>query len=387
MRRILTFLTAIVLLMVSLGVGVFTADLPFWRRAFQLPLPADGAYLPAATIGQTVKPAEESASLVVEAIDALVVEEVANRAAAAGSRALLVTYRGTLAVERYFLTDDANSLLPAALVARPVAAMAIGIALAEHRVASLDEPIARYLPEWDDEARGRITLRQLLEETSGLETGGDIHGLPYRSPWGDLEMLPDFATSRGVRMLLGNDFESSALGFRLKHEPGGFHNLSPANTQLAAVIIERATGQPYEEFVDQKLWQPAGAGVAELQLDRRAGMPAAHCCWRATARDMLRILGLLGTEGVRDGKAILPADWVKEMQRPSRVSAGTGMQLTRLTIDGSEAFKVSDSLGSAFWVIPQRQLAVLSISNLGGSAVDDLPQMLLKGIEPPAPVP
>ena len=41
----------LVLLLVSLGVGVFTADLPFWRRALQLPLPADGAYLPVATIG------------------------------------------------------------------------------------------------------------------------------------------------------------------------------------------------------------------------------------------------------------------------------------------------------------------------------------------------
>ena len=56
MRRVLTFLTAIVLLLVSLGVGVFTADLPFWRRALHLPLPADGAYLPVAVIG-TPEPA------------------------------------------------------------------------------------------------------------------------------------------------------------------------------------------------------------------------------------------------------------------------------------------------------------------------------------------
>ena len=51
MRRVLTILTAVVLLLASLGVGVFTADLPFWRRALQLPLPADGIYLPVAVIG------------------------------------------------------------------------------------------------------------------------------------------------------------------------------------------------------------------------------------------------------------------------------------------------------------------------------------------------
>jgi CubicO group peptidase (beta-lactamase class C family) len=288
-------------------------------------------------------------------------------------------------VERYFLTDDARSLLPAALVARPLAAMAIGIALAEGKIAGLDVPVSRYLPEWDDEPRGRITVRQLLEETSGLETGGDTHGLPYRSPWQEPETLPVFATSRGVRMLLGNDFESSALGFRLEHEPGGFYNLSPANTQLAAVIIERVTGEAYENFVDQRLWRPAGAGIAELQLDRRAGMPAAHCCWRATARDVMRILSLLGTDGVHDGRAVLPAGWTTEMARPSRVSAGTGMQVERLDIEGVHALRVRDDAGSAFWVIPQRELAVLNITNPGANAVADLPGILLKGIEAPAP--
>jgi CubicO group peptidase (beta-lactamase class C family) len=385
MRRILTFLTAIVLLLVSLGVGVFTADLPFWRRAFQLPLPPGGAYLPFATIGSPPAPATQVAGPAA-ALDALVVEEAANRAGAAGSRALLVMHRGTVVVERYFLTDDANTLLPASLVARPLAAMAIGVAIAEGRISGIDEPVARYLPEWDAEPRGRITLRQLLEETSGLETGGDIRGVLYRSPWAELKSLPAFATSRGVRMLLGNDFESSALGFRLDHEPGGFYNLSPANTQLAAVIVERATGSPYETFVDQKLWRPVGAGVAELQLDRRAGMPAAHCCWRATARDMLRVLSLLGTEGLHAGRAVLPEGWAREMARPSRVSAGTGMQVIRLSIEGEEALSVTDDSGSTAWVLPRRQLTILNITNPGGSAVDDLPVMLLKGIEAPSAV-
>jgi CubicO group peptidase (beta-lactamase class C family) len=389
MRRVLTFLTAIVLLLVSLGVGVFTADLPFWRRALQLPLPADGVYLPVATIGlagavPAVSPTPATAAIDAP-IDALVVEEAVNRARAAGSRALLVMYRGELGVERYFLADDARTLLPAALVARPLTAMAIGIALSRGQIASLDKPVARYLPEWDDEARGRITLRQLLEETSGLETGGDIRGLLHRSPWHDVAGLPAFATDRGVRMLLGNDFESSALGFRLDHEPGGFYNVSPANTQLAAVILERVTGESFETYIDGHLWRAVGAGTARLQLDRRAGMPAAHCCWLATPRDMLRILNLLGTDGVYEGRAVLPAGWAVEMARASRVNAETGMQVARLSIDGNEALGVTDDNGSAFWVIPRRQLAILNIANLGGSSLPELPAMLLKGIEAPAP--
>jgi CubicO group peptidase (beta-lactamase class C family) len=97
---------------------------------------------------------------------------------------------------------------------------------------------------------------------------------------------------------------------------------------------------------------------------------------------MLRVLSLLGTDGVHDGHAILPAGWAREMARASRVSAGTGMQLARLNIDGVEALEVTDDTGSAAWIIPQRQLAILDITNPGGRAVADLPSMLLKGIEP-----
>lgn len=382
MRRVLTIIAAIVLLVVSLGIGLFTADLPFWRRAMQLPLPADGIYLPVATLGDD-EPGNAltvAAPAAADAVEPLVLEECAGRARALGSRALLVMSRGELIVERYFVADDARTLLPATVIARPLAAMAAGLVIAEGRGVTLDEPVSTWLDEWRDEPRGRITLRQLLEETSGLETGGDIRGLLHSAPFSDLAALPRFATARGVRMLLGNDYESSALGFRLEHEPGGFYNVSPANTQLAAIIVERATGEPYEGFVKRTLWSKVGAGPAEMQLDRRAGMPAAHCCWRATARGMLKIAALLAADGRYQGRQLLPEGWVREMARPSRVSAETGLQVNLLRIEGEEALEVREDDGSAFWVIPSRELTILNVGANGGGDLRDLPALLLRGM-------
>jgi CubicO group peptidase (beta-lactamase class C family) len=382
MRRVLTIFTAVVLLLVSLGIGVFTADLPFWRRALQLPLPAGEVYLPTASIGSGDAAPLTPVAAAAAAFDPLVVDEAANRARAAGSRALLVMHRGELAIERYFVADDADTLLPATLIARPVAAMAVGIAIRDGQLASLDSPVSAILSEWADEPRGHITLRQLLEETSGLEAGGDTHRLLQRSPWHDLAKLPAFATARGVRMLLGNDYESTALGFRLEHEAGGFRNVSPANTQLAAVIVERATGQPYEAYVDQQLWQAVGAGHAELQLDRRAGMPAAHCCWRARARDMLRVAELLATDGRHGDKQALPPGWVQEMSRPSRVSAETGLQLRRLKVEGEDAVGAADGEGSGLWVVASRELVILDIAGNGEQPQDDLAALLVRALAP-----
>ena len=388
MRRVLTFLTAFVLSVASLAVGVFTADLPFWLRAMQLPRAADQLYLPVAGIGSAadVRPPAPASSIPVSttaqpgAMNLPALESAVTLARDAGSRALLVMRDGEPLLARYFGADDDNSLLPAGLVARPVTAMAMGLALADARLGSLDEPVSRYLPEWEEEPRGRITLRQLLEDTSGLETGGDTRALLRQTPWHDLALLPAFATAKGVRLMLGNDFARTALRFELEHEPGGFFHASPANPQIAALILERVTGESFEEFVDQRVWRAAGAGPAEMALDRHAGMPAAHCCWRASGPDVSRVVSLLATGGMYRGRQVLPASWVEEMARPSRVNAGSGMQLMRLTIGNFAALSAHDDHGSVFWVIPERRLAIVNIVNNQGATPQDLPALLLNAL-------
>ena len=126
MRRVLTILTAVVLTLVSLAVGVVTADLPFWRRALQLPLQPDETYLPVAAIGaQTLDDPPQRPAMAAPGGDAL--ELAATRARDAGSRALLVMRGNELVLSRYFAADDEHTLLPAGLVARPVVAMAVGV--------------------------------------------------------------------------------------------------------------------------------------------------------------------------------------------------------------------------------------------------------------------
>jgi CubicO group peptidase (beta-lactamase class C family) len=394
MRRALTFLTAFVLSLASLAVGVFTADLPFWLRAMQLPRAADQLYLPVAAIGPASASPQAAASPVpvrvtapAAQVDNAALESAVALARDAGSRALLVMRDGEPLLSRYFGADDDSSLLPAGLISRPVTAMAVGLALADARLASLDEPVSQYLPEWNDEPRGRITLRQLLEDTSGLETGGDTRELLRQSPWHDLAHLPAFATAKGVRLMLGNDFARTALRFELDHEPGGFFHASPANPQIAAIILERVTGLSFEDFVEQRLWRATGAGSAELALDRRAGMPAAHCCWRASGPDVSRVVSLLATDGAYRGRQVLPASWVQEMARASRVNAGSGLQLERFRIENHTVLSADDDNGSVFWVIPERRLAIVNIVNNQGTTPADLPAQLLRALYPIESVP
>ena len=221
MRRVLTILTAIMLVVASLAVGTLTADLPFWRRAFDLPL----------SRARTTCPRSRSARLpggAVAAVDATANTRrsggaVSCRRARArrGRRRLVSRAARRAAVRRIFSGWQRLAGVAAGRFPGPAAGRARGgLALADGRIKSLDDRIAKYLPEWDDDPRGRITLRQLLTETSGLAKGVDAAEVLGSHPFEDWSHLPDFATSRGVRLLLGNDFESTALGFELRSRAG-----------------------------------------------------------------------------------------------------------------------------------------------------------------------
>ena len=365
MRRILTILAAFVLVAGSLAVGALTADLPFWRRAFDLPLASSENYFPTLEIGPPPFGAYAAIHPERNTIDPAGLSAAAGTAQAAGGAALLVARGGVLQYEQYFQGgDDLRSLRPADFLARPLAAIAVGLALADGRIESLDDRVEKYLPEWDDEPRGRITLRQLLTETSGLAPGVDAAKVLGAHPFSDWSRLPDFATSRGVRLLLGNDFESTALGFDLKHEPGGFFNVSPVNSQLAAVIVERATRMPYERFLEQRLLAPASLFHMQLQMDRRSGMPAAHCCLRALARNVLQVGELLRKDGAAaDGSQVLAMGWVQEMLKGSRANPQFGMQIEHVGRKEVEIWHLGGERGGAVWIVPSAQLTVVALAD------------------------
>jgi CubicO group peptidase (beta-lactamase class C family) len=356
MRRVLTFLTAAVLLLASLCIGAFTADLPFWRRAIDLPLESNEAYVPTVRIGDGAFGATVAQG---GSLDRGRLDEVVARARTAGADALLVMRHGQLELERYFAADKDNfSLYPADFLARPLAAIAVGLAREEGRIDSLDTPVSKWLPEWEGKARGRVTLRQLLNETSGLETGVDAADVLAASPFDNLSRLPKFVTSRGVRLVLGNDYESTALGFGLDHEPGGFFNVSPVNAQVAAIVVQRVSGLDYERWLETRLLARPAFAAFELQMDRRSGMPAAHCCLRATARDALFVAELL-REG---GDGALPADWLAEMRKGSRANPEFGLQIERLVGLPAEVWQLGTQKGGGAWILPASGVSVVVLA-------------------------
>jgi len=108
---------------------------------------------------------------------------------------------------------------------------------------SLDDDIAKYLPEFPTQGH-RVTIRELISNTSGIvdyHYRGDPLESTYRQPKAMDEVVALFANGQWV------------------HEPGTQWDWSVSNFQLLTEILERVTGQPFAEYMQQNLFAPAGA--------------------------------------------------------------------------------------------------------------------------------
>ncbi len=107
---------------------------------------------------------------------------------------------------------------------------------------SLDDTVAKWLPDAKIPSSGQMNVRQLLDMTSGL---GDIFGPKYdAAPKDRLRALSDFLPL----------FEGQPLQF----EPGAGRGYSNAGYVVLGLIVEKASGRPYWDFVRDRVFAVAG---------------------------------------------------------------------------------------------------------------------------------
>jgi D-alanyl-D-alanine carboxypeptidase len=128
----------------------------------------------------------------------------------------------------------------------------------------LDAPIARHLPELPA-SNGAVTLRQLLSNRSGIPNGLST-ALRKDPAIARLDIGPVAGALR---------FGAAALEAR----PGEKWDYSVTNWILVAAVVERATGKPFTEAVEELVLAPAGVrdtSFAGIDYEDEAGMAVAY---------------------------------------------------------------------------------------------------------------
>ena len=226
------------------------------------------------------------------------------------SYALVVWQRGAIQYEYYKPGFDRNHRTDPASMHKSVTALVVGMAVADGSIGSIDDPAAKYLPEWANDDRKKITICNLLNMASGLG----------RQPFSPSP------TSEGMKLNLGSEISKIALSQKAQDEPGTIFSYYNVNPQVLGIIIERATHKRYADYLSEKIWSKLGTNDGRVFLDHEGGMARTFCCLQATAEDWIRIGLLHLNKGKVDGKQVVPEDWMKQVTTPSPTNPNYGFQ-------------------------------------------------------------
>ena len=351
-------------------------DPVFWQR-YVLLLSGSPAslYQPRERVVGGNEPVAPRVAPALESLDPQSLETAAAYAAQKDSTALIVSRHEHIVFEKYWHGTSFDTVEDGQSFSRVVAALAVGAALSRRKVHWPDEPLEAFIPEWRGDPRGAITVNQLLKMSSGLRPPQ-----PSLSPWS-----PD------MRAALGSDIIATDLAEPLAAKPGSVWVEQSADPQLAALVVERATGMRYAEFVSEAIWRRIGAGDAWLWLDRDGGAPHTECCMMARQGDWIRLAELLIKDGNYRGDEVIHPGWIARMLVPAHGNEtfGSYIRVGKSNVTGSEPYATEDLFivegngGNRLWLIPSLQMAILRMGPAPERAADwddaRIPNAIIRG--------
>ena len=198
---------------------------------------------------------------------------------------------------------DQNTLWTSFSVAKSMSSMLVGAALKDGYIKSMDDELGDYIPELKDYDYGKVTVRQLLTMTSGIEWNED-----YFDPKSDVAVMYQAECEGDEAHIL-----TYMKPLKQVNTPGEHWNYSTGETDLVGLLIDKATGMSLAEYMSEKVWRPFGMQHCGYWLaDECSGINIGGSGISASLRDYARLgLFMLGG-GVIDGESILADEWVRD---------------------------------------------------------------------------
>jgi CubicO group peptidase (beta-lactamase class C family) len=224
---------------------------------------------------------------------------------------LLIVRNGEIQFEKYLLGNDEHTRWMSMSVVKSMTATLIGTAIRDGYIASIDDPIVNYLPRFEGTAYDGVTVRNLLQMTSGVAWNET-----YTDPSSDRRRMLEaqIAQQPGAILDLMAALPRAA-------EPGTRWNYSTGETQVAGALVRAATGMPVADYLSEKIWSKAGMeSDATWWLESPDGLEVGGSGLSATLRDYARFGIFLLNDGVINGERMLPEGWIEAASTPKMVA-------------------------------------------------------------------
>lgn len=257
------------------------------------------------------------------------------------TRAALVMHDGEIVAEWYWLEGAADKPCEVWSVSKSFASTCIGLLIDEGKIDSLDDPVGKYVPSWNEGDKAKVTLAHLLDQTSGLQEAGNF--------------------------IFSSDQLKAALDAPLITPPGEVGRYNNAGCNVLSAVISAAAGEDPESYMRRKVWEPIGMNHTSWRRDR-AGNVITYAGIQTTARDLARFGQLFLQNGSWEGNTIVSSGWIELATR----------ERTRLSTAGVEAIPY----GLLWWVDFSAETVPHNYSALGlfGNNLTVIPDKRLIGV-------
>ncbi len=306
------------------------------------------------------------------------------------SMALIVVRGDHIELEYYDQGVGRDTRFNPQSMSKTLLALAVGAAVRDGYIQSVDDRIDRYFSYLKDDPRGAITVKNLLQMSGGLAQISSSMEVSAENP--------------AVRQHLGSDFIEPILGLELVDPPGARWDYNNNETTLLGHLLTVATSRRYVTWLAETIWQPLGLRDADMYLDRPGGSVMMSCCILSRPMDFLRIGMMLRDKGQYAGRQIVPASWIDQMITPAETSDGYGYQtwLGDRNVEAdfpadvspnyswaSEQYVAKDTFqmnGFGFqrvWVVPSRDLVILRAGRTWPAKWDEsaIPNTIVRAID------
>ncbi len=226
-------------------------------------------------------------------------------------RSMIIVKDDKLVFENYYVGDDRSTVRSLLRTSPIIMVLAVGIAFDEGWIPRLDIPIQTILgDEYDDVFQANalktgITIEHMLTHRSGFSWNENITSL--QNPANDLNRIND--ANDMVRFLLEKDMEAS---------PGVRFNYNSATSIVLAKIVEVVSGQPFTEFVEERIFNSLGIKEYILGTDPTGNVNVATGLSLSNL-DLTKIGYLYLKEGLWQNDRIVSSQWIQTLSTPQSI--------------------------------------------------------------------
>ncbi|MFD1062498.1 serine hydrolase domain-containing protein [Winogradskyella litorisediminis] len=267
-----------------------------------------------------------------------------------GTIAYVIIKNDSIWFENYYDGFNEDSKSNSFSMAKSYVSGLMGKAIMEGHIKSLDQPVCDFLPAFCDGKAAKMTV-------------GDLSSMASGTNWDEAYYSPLSITTRAY---FDDDLAKVMNGLKVVNQPGQAFKYASGDTQMLAMIIEKATGKKLYDYFEESFWKPLGSENETLwQVDSDDhDLVKAYCCIASNAKDFARFGKLYKDHGKWNGKQILDSAFVAKSVKPRFPESpeyGYGWWLKNHL--GKDFFMMRGHLGQYVFVQPEDNVIIIRLGH------------------------